>query len=169
MSQALLAITYFQGGSTYNIIPETVVIKGTVRTYEEELDRFIAQRIDEITAGICKAMKAEYDFQFKVGYPPLINDRVVTEEIIRSAMRILGKENVINNQVMSMGGEDFSYFTKEVSGALFEIGSGTDVDHPKILHNNQFDIDESCLMTGMLVMSQWIMDRLNKPLNTTTP
>jgi amidohydrolase len=163
LSNAVLSITYFHAGSSYNIIPEYAVIKGTVRTFDSNLDKYISKRMEEMTSLTTKAMGAEYEFVYNVGYPPVINHTNVVENIIASAGKIIEKEYIIKNPEPAMMSEDFAYYVQKIPGALYILGCAKpDRDTSYNLHSSKFDIDENCLKIGMQIMAQTAIDIINE-------
>ena len=161
LKSAVLSVTYFHAGSSYNIIPDTAVIKGTVRTFDSLVDKIISQRMERIASSTTAAMGGECEFTYMAGYPVLVNDAQTVKQIIASAGKIIEKENVITDIDPTMKAEDFAYYTQKAPGALFNLGCGN-VEEGIIhgLHSNKFKIDEGCLKVGMEIMSQCAIDFL---------
>lgn len=167
---AVISVTSFLAGNTYNVIPDTARLKGTVRTFDKSMDKFISERMERITASIAKAMGAEYSFRYKVGYPPVVNDENISRLVYHSAKKIVGEGFAANNAQPSMLAEDFAYYAQEVPGAIFNLGCkapGSDIVHN--LHSSKLCIDESCISVGMQVMAQCAVNYLaNIELTCTT-
>lgn len=152
-AQKVISVCSINGGTFYNIIPDTVHMRGTVRSHDENIRRKIPEMMEKAVAGICRTYGANYDFQFNFRYPPLINDDKAVDRMEQAVTRILGKESVVFGKEPSMAGDDFSYFAKAVPSVYFYLGSGNKkrgITMP--LHSAQFDIDESCLKTGVAAM-----------------
>ncbi|GMA97386.1 amidohydrolase [Pelosinus sp. IPA-1] len=153
LEQAVVSLGYFRAGETFNIIPDTAVIKGTVRSFEPSIRALIFERIEQITKGICEANNASYEFEKVLGFPALINHPEYSKVIGEAGVIVLGKENVLTiNPVM--GGEDFSYYLEKVPGAFFFIGVGNvekGIIYPQ--HHPKYDIDEDALCYGMEIMA----------------
>ncbi|MCX7922298.1 MAG: amidohydrolase [Clostridia bacterium] len=161
LSPAVLSVTYFHAGSSFNIIPDKAVIRGTVRTFDPSLDRYISERMESITSGLSKAMGAEYEFFYKLGYPPVINDSSVVDRIIESSGKIIDTASIFTEPEPSMLGEDFSYYLQKVPGAMYNLGSKPpDCQTAHNLHSSRFTIDEKCLVIGMQLMAQCAVDLL---------
>ena len=152
-AQKVISVCSINGGTFYNIIPDTVHMRGTVRSYDENIRRKIPEMMEKAVAGICRTYGANYDFQFNFRYPPLINDDKAVDRMEQAVTRILGKESVVFGKEPSMAGDDFAYFAKAVPSVYFYLGSGNKkrgITMP--LHSAQFDIDENCLKTGVAAM-----------------
>lgn len=161
LKKALLSVTCFQAGNTFNITPAEATIKGTVRTYETNADDLISEAMKTIVSSVCSSMNADFSFKYVKSYPPVINDSLAVRQIIEAAEKITGSDNIIINPDPSMLAEDFSYYVQKVPGALFNLGcTKPPVNNYHNLHSPRFDIDEACISTGMEIMSQCALDFL---------
>lgn len=151
LENAVLSIGLFNAGSAFNIIPDKSIIKGTVRTFSQEVREIMFRRIEEICEGICASTGAKFKMEPIFGYPSLINHKSVVKIIESCANEIIGEENVEHIKPV-MGAEDFSYYLQKVKGAFFFIGAGNaakGIVYPH--HHPHFDIDEDALMVGLKV------------------
>lgn len=163
LKSAVLSVTSFQAGNAFNIIPSKAYIKGTVRTFDPLLDKEISRRMLAIVSSITGAMGAEYSFDYKQGYPPVVNNKEVVDLIGEASSKVIGKENIIFNEQASMLAEDFSYYLNEIPGALFNLGStNPSCERFENLHSSKFIVDESCIATGMEIFSQIAIDFLSE-------
>src|SRR3989339_201269 len=152
--QAVVSVCTVNGGSAFNVIPDRVDIKGTVRTYEAPLRNRIAAQLKRIFVHTARASGLKAEFQFHKFYPVLINDRNIAELGRDVAQRIFGKKAVKEMQP-TMGGEDFSYFLQKVPGAMFLLGSSR-TKKPTPHHNSLFDIDESSMIMGVEFLCKFV-------------
>ena len=104
-------------GYNFNIIADKVTLKGTTRAYKEKNRQLIKQRMAEIITGTEKTFGAKIDFDYTDGYPPTINDPDAADTLLNAARKIVG--DGAGYPYLSMGGEDFSYFTNEIPGCFF--------------------------------------------------
>ncbi len=151
LENSVLSIGLFNAGSAFNIIPDKSVIKGTVRTFSQEVRETIFRRIKEICEGICTSNRAKFTMEPIFGYPSLINHKSIVKVIESSASEVIGEENVLHIKPV-MGAEDFSYYLQKIKGAFFFIGAGN-VDKGIVYphHHPKFDIDEDALLVGLKV------------------
>ncbi|PMP85787.1 MAG: amidohydrolase, partial [Thermodesulfobium narugense] len=152
LENAVLSIGLFNSGSAFNIIPDKSLIKGTVRTFSQEVRETMFKRIKEICEGICASNSAKFTMEPIFGYPSLINHESVAKIIENSAIEVIGEENVLHIKPV-MGAEDFSYYLQKIKGAFFFIGAGNaakGIVYPH--HHPHFDIDEDALMVGLKVL-----------------
>jgi amidohydrolase len=155
---AVVTIGSFQGGATYNIIPERVHLKGTVRTLHEE-SRDIAQAaIRRLAAGLETAMRVTCALDYHRKVPPLVNDDRVLEPTIAAVRRQLG--DVVEEGEPSMGAEDFSAFAALVPSFQLRIGSGAPGRDDR-LHNAFYQPDERCIALGVQALSRAALDILS--------
>jgi len=134
----VLSIGSFQARATNNVIPDKAVLKGTVRSSNEEVRQQIYEVFKRIVTNTVTALGGEVDIDYKFLIPAVVNDPHITE-IARSAAKfVVGKENTLEAET-SMGGEDFSYYQKEVPGSFIWLGSGNEekgiihgLHHPQV-------------------------------------
>jgi len=154
---AVVTVGMFQGGTTYNIIPERVHLKGTVRTLHAEARDKAEGAIRRLVEGLCAAMRvtAELDYQRKV--PPLVNDDRVLEPAIASLRAQFGE--VVEAGEPSMGAEDFSAFADRVPAFHLRVGAGAPGRDDR-LHNANYQPDEGCISLGVQALSRIALDLL---------
>jgi metal-dependent amidase/aminoacylase/carboxypeptidase family protein len=155
-----VTIGKINGGYNFNIIADNVVLKGTTRAYTEENRQLIKTRMHEILSGLSITFNAEISLDYEDGYPPTVNNKICTENLLHSATKIVGAK--ADEPYLSMGGEDFSYFANEKPGCFFFIGSSPKDREPLSTphHCSHFDINEDALLLGSSVFIQLIEDLL---------
>lgn len=160
---AVVSITRIQGGFNQNIIPDSVELEGTVRTFNEDIRRKIARRMEEIIRGITMAHGAIYELDYECCYPALVNSEEFTKGFVESAKKIVNGEDIIEMKTPVMGAEDMSYFLQKAPGTFFYLNNPRQIDgdfYPH--HNSKFDIDETQLWKGVAVMTQAAIDWLDQ-------
>ena len=148
MEPAALSIGMFKAGEVFNIIPDTAVLKGTVRTFDQSLRAVIFDRIETIARGVCQAAGADFRLEKRFGFPPVINNQEVADEVSVAARETLGESGVIVASPV-MVGEDFSIYLEQIPGCFVFIGCGNEDDgivYPH--HHPRFDMDERALGYG---------------------
>ncbi len=135
-------------GDAFNVIPETALLSGTIRTLKEKTHKEMKKIIKRITKGICEAFRVKYNLNYAIGYPVLINNEDMVKIVKKMGEKVVGKENVIEIQP-SMGGEDMAYYLQKVKGAFYFVGAsnkakGITAPH----HSAYFNIDENSLLIG---------------------
>ncbi len=157
--EAVLSICMIQGGTTTNVIPETVEFKGTIRTLDQDDRLFIEKRFREICASIAQANRAEAEITYGKFYPAVLNDEDFTRFFAKSAAKIVGKRNIVEIKRPGMGAEDMAYYLLETKGTFFSLGSfrsDRDTQYPH--HHPKFDINEDVLWIGPAVFAQTVID-----------
>jgi amidohydrolase len=156
LEPAVLTIGKIEGGSNFNIIAESVQLVGTIRTFSNELRKKMEQRLEEVIKSVTSAFGATYELKFIPLYPPTINNAEMTELVKEAAIPVIGRER-LNEDAMTMGAEDMSYFLQEVPGCYFFVGSANQekgLDKPH--HSPYFDFDETALSIGTQIMTNAI-------------
>ncbi|GBF06900.1 peptidase M20D, amidohydrolase [Deinococcus aerius] len=149
----VVSITYFQSGTTHNVIPDTATLMGTVRTFDPELRQRAPGLIERVVKGITAAHGANYDFKYEFGYRPVINTDWVAAQLKEIALETVGPEHY-EDAKPTMGGEDFSAYLEKAPGAYFNVGSGSDeADSRWPHHHPRFTLDEASLETGVRMLS----------------
>jgi amidohydrolase len=148
----VLSIGSISAGTTSNVIPETAVLQGTVRTTSEGVRERAHELIRQIPAGIAAAHGATADVELGAGYPATINDEAVTELVRATASELFGEDRVVQMPWPTMGSEDFSYILQRVPGAIVFLGAtpaGLDPTEVPQTHSNKVVLDESAMPTGV--------------------
>ena len=151
----VLSFCSFQGGNATNIIPSEVKLMGTFRTLDETWRYKAHEIIINHAKGLVETLGAEIDFKIDVGYPCVINDDALTEQVSSFAVEYMGAENVEETEVR-MGAEDFGYYTRHIPGCFFRLGVRNEAEG--IIHNvhtPKFNIDERAIEYGIGMMS-WL-------------
>ena len=160
---AVISLGTVEGGKASNIICDHVVLKGTVRTINEEVRTNIPKMMETSIEGICKSMGATYNFDYEFGQPELINHDAMVDIVVGEAKEIIGEENCIDLKDPVMGGEDFSEYLKIVPGAFFRLGTCNEAKETCISqHNSRFDVDDDALQYGMKIMGASALSFLSK-------
>jgi len=158
LETAVVSIGMFNAGHAFNIIAETARLRGTLRTFRPELRERLIGRLRDVSAGVSESLGATCEFIFTDHYPPTINDKRMADFVASLAAEVVGEQNVIRDLV-SMGGEDMSYFLQEVPGAFFFLGARNEargIVHPH--HSPHFDFDEEAMPIGAEIFLR-IMER----------
>ena len=151
LENTVVTIGEISGGENFNVIADQVKLSGTTRAYTEKNRIMIKNRMKDIIDGVSKAFGSEIVLNYKEGYPPTINHKLPTKNILDSASQVVGKG--AGFPYLSMGGEDFSYYLQNIPGCFFFIGSAPDekdtLSTPH--HCSHFNIDERALLVGASV------------------
>lgn len=151
---AVISIGAFQAGATNNVIPDKAILKGTVRTSNEEVRQNIYEAFKKVVTNTVTALGGEVEIDYQFLIPAVVNDARITDIARSAAITIVGEENTLVSE-SSMGGEDFSYYQKEVPGCYVWLGSRNEekgIIHG--LHHPQFMVDEEAIKIGVKWMVQ---------------
>jgi N-acetylcysteine deacetylase len=151
---AVISIGAFQAGATNNVIPDKAILKGTVRTSNEEVRQNIYEVFKKVVTNTVTAHGGEVEIDYQFLIPAVVNDTRITDIARSAAITIVGEENTLVSD-SSMGGEDFSFYQKEVPGCYVWIGSRNEekgIIHG--LHHPQFMVDEEAIKIGVKWMVQ---------------
>jgi hippurate hydrolase len=149
---AVVSVTQIHGGDTWNVIPETVVLRGTTRSFSPSVRDQMEPAIRRIAEGACRAGGAEMELHYERRYPPTLNAPTETETAALAAGSIVGETNVRRDLVPSMAAEDFAFFLEKRPGAYIWIGNGTAATGG-LLHNPNYDFNDAILPIGA---SYWV-------------
>lgn len=139
-----------------NIIPETVQMWGTLRTFDKTWRLKAHEKIKQLAQGVAEAMGATCEVHIQ-GFSNVENDEPLTREVRAWSREFLGEENVVDLDYW-MAGEDFGEFAREIPGCYYRIGSGNalkGIDAP--LHNPRFDVDEAPLFRISAALMTYIV------------
>jgi amidohydrolase len=149
LDHLVISVTQFIGGTTHNVIPGSVKICGTVRSFDEKIRESVPKLMERVVKGITEAHGATYEFKYEFGYRPVINDEQVTRVIEETVREVFG-EQALDMIKPNMGGEDFSAFQQKAPGSFFYVGAGNKekgIFYPH--HHPRFTIDEDALEIGV--------------------
>jgi len=161
IDSAVLSVTQFRAGDTFNVIPETAFLSGTVRTYKPETRDFLEKRIQAICEGVAGSMGIGCDVTYRRGYPPTVNWEEEATIGLAAAGKVVGPENTIGDPPPVMGAEDFAYMLEQVPGSYIWMGTGGP-DHAHSLHSPYYDFNDEALTVGVSYWAQLVEDVLPK-------
>jgi amidohydrolase len=142
LDSIVVSVTRIVGGTADNIIPETVELGGTVRSYREEAREHTRASIARILDGVTAAHGATYELDYLDGYACVVNDPKLAA-IVREAA---GSDRLVETEPI-MAGEDFSAYLQAAPGCFFFVGAGHEGAYPH--HHPHFTIDERALPVGI--------------------
>ena len=150
---AIISVGKIITGSAFNIIPDSVEITGTTRTFNPAIQDNMPVMIRRIADGVCAALRCRAELEYTRFVPPTINDEELTKRFIETAKGIIGEERVQISPLI-MVSEDFSYFQEKIPGVFFFLGCGNPAkgtDNPH--HSPRFNVDDDALSTGVELLA----------------
>lgn len=155
---AVVTIGQSVGGTTYNIIPERVYLKGSVRTLHDQARDTAEAALRRLAEGIAVGLRVTAEMNYQRMVPPLVNDERVVDPAVAALTAQFGAAAVEEGEP-SMGSEDFSAFASRVPAFQLRIGSGAPGRDDK-LHNADYQPDEACIPQGIEALSRIALDLL---------
>jgi hippurate hydrolase len=152
LDAGVVTVTQVHGGDTWNVIPQEVVLRGTVRTFKREVQDLIEQRLRGIVAGVAATFDMSATVRYERRYPATVNSETETGHAIAAANAVVGAANVDTNPTPEMGSEDFAFMLQARPGCYVWLGAGRGPDTPNI-HSPQYDFNDDVLSIGA---SYWV-------------
>jgi amidohydrolase len=158
MDTAVLSITRIQSGDAYNVIPQSAVMAGTVRTLKPEVMTLIEQNMKRLVSSVAAGFGAEALVDFRVIFAPMVNDAAEAIAYGDAAAELAGEENVRRDGPPGMGSEDFSFMMEQVPGAHINLGNGESA----ALHNHKYDFNDEAIPYGVALYAAITEKKLPK-------
>jgi amidohydrolase len=154
LEKLVVSVTKFHSGTAYNVIPDTAILSGSIRSLNSELRQQIPSLIERIVKGVTEAHNASFDVDYHFGYSSVVNDDRVREVIEKTIIDVWGEDTLLKLPAL-MSGEDFSAFTDKTPGCFIFVGAGNQnkgINYPH--HHPRFTIDEDALVIGVELFVQ---------------
>ena len=148
LESAVISMCEFHAGNARNVIPQTAVLRGTVRTLTAEVRELVEKRVREVVAGVAQITRATIDLVYERGYPVVINHARQTEFATQVAKEVAGDANV-HEMPPLMGAEDFAYMLQQRPGAFIFCGNGNSAG----LHHPAYNFNDDAIVFGT---SYWV-------------
>ena len=157
---SIVTIASIHGGVRGNIIPDEVVMVGTIRSLDPEMRTDIHRRVKRTAESIAAGAGASADVSIGLGVPVTFNDPALTEMMVPTLKRVAGEGRALLKPP-STGAEDFSYFAQQVPGLYLSLGvtpRGADMDTVAVNHSPKFFADEEALLVGVRALANMTVD-----------
>ena len=148
LESAVISICEFHAGNARNVIPQTAVLTGTVRTLDDDVRKLVERRVREVVAGVAQMTGATIELTYNRGYPVTNNHLRETDVAVRAARDVAGDANV-SEMAPLMAGEDFAFMLEQRPGALIFCGNGDSAG----LHHPAYNFNDEAIVFGT---SYWI-------------
>jgi amidohydrolase len=158
-NDTVITVGSFHAGSASNVIPREGRLEATIRTYGDEQQALVKEKITRLVAGICASAGAQYTLDYYFGTPALYNDPKLMERIMPTMRRVQG-ENHLFKDAPGMGGEDFARFAKLAPAVMLGLGVRPKDIARMSVHSPTFIADEAAIPEGVTLMSAVIWDYL---------
>lgn len=158
---AVVSVTQFHAGEAWNIIPEEVLMRGTIRTFKPAVQDSVERAIERLCSGIASANGAQISVVFDHRYPPTVNSVNEAKFCQSVAGEVFGPDKVLTDILPSMGAEDFAYMLREKPGCYVWLGNGPGTGGCT-LHNPHYDFNDELLVHGVSYWTHLIRRALPK-------
>lgn len=152
IDSAVVSVTQFHAGDTWNVLPAMAVLRGTVRTFRPEVQDLVQRRMGEVATAIAGGFGVEASLRYERRYPPTTNSVKETELARQAAARVVGEDALDLDPMPSMGAEDFSFMLQKRPGCYIWVGAGPS-DQGRNLHSPHYDFNDAVLPIGA---SYWV-------------
>ncbi len=160
LDNVVVTVTQFLAGTAYNVIPGSVYLAGTVRTFDAKVRSDVPKFMERIIAGVTSAFGATYEFKVERGYRPVHNDPALSARLTNLVHKTFGA-GVFEEMRPTMGGEDFSAYQQKAPGVFAFVGAGNIEEGIRYPHHHpRFQIDERSLDIGLRYLSAATLDLL---------
>lgn len=157
LDSAVISVGSFHSGHASNVLPHEAVLKGTIRTFQDNVLETLHTRIRALCSGISEASRCKVDVVFNTGYPVMINDKKLVKAVKKIGRKVLGS-NAIKEQIPKMGSEDFAFFAQKWPSVLVYLGCAFPGEElGRVLHSPFFDFDERVLDIGVILGTELLI------------
>lgn len=160
LDSAVVTVGSIHGGSAFNIIPTSVRLTGTARSFTEATGKALPEKMERIVSGTAAAAGVRARLHYRRVNQATVNDPKMAEIVIAAAQKLLGEENV-ETDTRTLGGEDMSVYLHQVPGCFFFVGSAPGGEH-RPHHSPVFDIDERALAVGTALLEAVARDAASR-------
>jgi amidohydrolase len=147
----IISLGSINGGFASNVIPSSITLSGTMRSYDDETRELLKEELDR-ALSVARVLGGDYALKLKPGYDASYNDPTVCELMVQTVSDTLG-DDALGTIQPGMGAEDFGYMLRKAPGAMFMLGAKLD-DVTRNHHTPVFDIDEAALPTGVALLAE---------------
>ena len=152
LDAGVVSVTQVHAGDTWNVIPDAIVLRGTVRTFKADVQDTIERRMRTIVEGIAAMFEMSVTLRYERRYPATVNSNAETQHAIAAAAAVVGTERVDTDPMPNMASEDFAFMLQAKPGCYLWLGSGRG-EGTANLHNPRYDFNDDALAIGA---SYWV-------------
>ncbi len=161
LQSTVISVTSIRSGTTFNVIPQTAELLGTIRTFDLEVRKLVLERFEQVVRNVAEAMGCKVEIEIKQVTPAVVNNEEVTISVFNSAQAVFPAAQIETDNFLTMGAEDMGWMQEKVDGCYFFIGSANNEKNLNYNHHHpKFDFDEQALISGSALMANAAMDLL---------
>ena len=157
LAGVVVSVTQIHGGDAWNVIPEEVVLRGTVRSFDAKVQDMAEAHLSRIARAVAAAHGAEAAIRYERRYPATVNSAAETRHAARIAAEVVEPGNVLSEVTPSMGSEDFAFMLQKRPGSYVWLGAGE--SHPN-LHSPHYDFNDEILPIGASYWARLVEETL---------
>ena len=160
--EAVLTIGQFTAGDVANVIPETALLRGTLRTFKQEVRQRLLRRMQEVVSGVAATYRCQHKCEIVSQCPSVVTDDQVTAGVEESIRSVAPQFHIMGG-AHGMGSEDFAEITQRVPSSYFMIGAGPEDPKRRLgQHNPKVEFNEDVLSIGAAIYAQAAIDWLSQ-------
>ncbi len=160
LDSAVISVTWFHAGTAFNVIPQDVELRGTMRFFKLDVRDLVDRRMDEISTGIAQAMGCSADLKIEHNVLPVVNNPEVTARVRNLFRQYVGDAGLSIDE-RTMGAEDVGLMMDDIPGTYFFLGAAVPNQEAYYGHHHpRFDFDENALPLGVALLSAAIADHV---------
>lgn len=161
LQACVISVTAIHSGTTFNVIPQTAQLTGTIRTFDLDVRKMVLERFEQVVMGIAETLGCKAEIEIKRVTPAVINSEVIASSVFHTAQGLFSDAQIDTENFLTMGAEDMGYMQEKVDGCYFFIGSANDGKNLNYNHHHpKFDFDEQALIKGTALMAAAAADLL---------
>ena len=160
LDSAVISVTGFTAGEAYNVIPDRVALKGTVRAFKVETMRLLEDRMRAVAQAVAAGFGATAEVTWREIAAPTINTPEEATAMADAAAALVGEAHVERNRSPVMGSEDFAYMLLEKPGAYIHVGNGTGDAGGCEVHNPHYDFNDAAIPYGAGMLATLVEQKL---------
>lgn len=159
-NDTVITVGSFHAGTAPNVIPQRAEMRAIVRSYGEEQRKILKEKVERVIKNICESAGADHELNYYFGTPSLYNNPDLIKLILPTVEKVLGGKSFIVEGLPEMGGEDFSYFAREIPSVMLGLGVCPPDIKGNSVHSPTFLVDERSIPIGVKLMANIILDHL---------
>ena len=156
----VFSICQFRSGNTFNVYPDSAELGGSIRYFDKAARDLVKERIKTISECTAAAHLCTAEVKLEEEYPPVINHKMQTENVIRLAKKHFGEGNFSQDGLPLMAAEDFSFFLENKPGCFFTLGTMKMGQQLMTLHTSNYDYNDNLIPTCAYLYMKIIEDRM---------
>jgi amidohydrolase len=161
LQSTVVSVTSIHSGNTFNVIPQTANLLGTIRTFDLNVRDLVLERFKQIVNGIAESMGCKAEIVLKRVTPAVINNEAIAASVLGTAQKLFKDDQIDTQSFLTMGAEDMGYMQEKVDGCYFFVGSANEEKNLNYNHHHpKFDFDEQALIKGTALMAAAAADLL---------